>query len=128
MALAEGESRLLAASPLSLHAQTAIAVAEQLTRGTARFELAEGPCDACGPGLCLIRCRGAGVRAPGAAAEEVVASKGPDVALHCAAPGVGSDGMPQTGGNLLERDDDDDHDDGGGGGNALKRHRSHDNK
>lgn len=39
MALAEGESRVLAPYPLSLHAQTAMAVAEQVTQGAAKFRV-----------------------------------------------------------------------------------------
>ena len=57
MALAEGESAVLAPAPLSLHTRTAIAVAQQLT--SARFEVQEGP-----PGAttCLVRSVGAGIR------------------------------------------------------------------
>jgi RNA 3'-terminal phosphate cyclase (ATP) len=76
MALAAGESRMLAPEPLSLHARTAIAVAQQLT--AARFEVLPpgAPCGGGGsgaeegsgdaarvvpPGTCLVVCQGAGV-------------------------------------------------------------------
>jgi RNA 3'-terminal phosphate cyclase (ATP) len=64
MALASGESRVLAPAPLSLHARTAIAVAQQLTR--ARFEVLPPGADAGSgaavpPGACLVRCQGAAV-------------------------------------------------------------------
>jgi RNA 3'-terminal phosphate cyclase (ATP) len=71
MALAAGESAVLAPAPLSLHTRTAIAVAQQLTR--ARFEAQEGP-----PGAttCLLRCSGAGItpRGAGGAAEAEAAA------------------------------------------------------
>ena len=64
MALASGESRVLAPAPLSLHARTAIAVAEQLT--SARFEVLPPGADtglgrAVSAGACLVRCIGAAI-------------------------------------------------------------------
>ncbi len=68
MALAAGESAVLAPQPLSLHARTAIAVAEQLTSARfevvppgAAFEGGEGPGGTVPPGACLLRCVGAGL-------------------------------------------------------------------
>ncbi len=77
MALAAGESRLLAPSPLTLHARTAMAVATQMT--AAKFKVVEAgeqaqaqaltdvqaghaPMDV-PAGACLVICDGAGVRA-----------------------------------------------------------------
>ena len=58
MALAEGTSRL-ACGPLTLHTQTAIAIAEQLT--TAKFTVKPGDEAAGEP--CVIKCQGAGLAA-----------------------------------------------------------------
>ena len=83
MALAAGESAMLAPAPLSLHTRTAIAVAQQLTR--ARFEAQEGP-----PGAttCLLRCIGAAITpwtAGGAAEAEAAAMALADAADWAAA-------------------------------------------
>ena len=54
MALAGGESRLLAPAPLSLHSRTAIAVAQQMTAAVFQVGEEEGGC-------CLVTCAGAGI-------------------------------------------------------------------
>ena len=69
-ALARGNSRILAPAPLSLHARTAIAVAQQMT--AAVFRVMEEPGAAAEgvvvrPGTCLVCCTGAGVAAGGGA-------------------------------------------------------------
>lgn len=61
MALAASESRLRAPHPLSLHARTAIAVAEQMTGASFVVE-PDAPADGIGdPKTCLVTCRGVGV-------------------------------------------------------------------